>query len=112
VATSHLVREISRSEGPHGEAWDLAEAGQLGDGICLSGGGVRAAAFSLGVLQTLQSRRSLLYGPRSATYLSAVSGGSYIAASYVLGAVLVHGALRTLTSPLPFARDRRKRSTS
>lgn len=46
-------------------------------GICCSGGGVRSAAFSLGALQALQAAGEL----RRASYLSAVSGGSYIAAA-------------------------------
>ncbi len=52
--------------------------------ICLSGGGLRAASFSLGVLQVLQERRGLLSGPRPATYLAAVSGGAYIGAAAIL----------------------------
>jgi len=46
-------------------------------GVCCSGGGIRSAAFSLGALQALQERREL----RRASYLAAVSGGSYIAAA-------------------------------
>ncbi len=42
--------------------------------LCLSGGGIRSAAFSLGVLQGL-ARRGLL---RQFHYLSTVSGGGYI----------------------------------
>jgi hypothetical protein len=44
-------------------------------GICCSGGGIRSAAFSLGALQHLQEEGEL----RRASYLAAVSGGSYIA---------------------------------
>jgi hypothetical protein len=43
--------------------------------LCLSGGGIRSAAFSLGVIQAL-SRKGLLTGFH---YLSTVSGGGYIA---------------------------------
>jgi hypothetical protein len=46
-------------------------------GVCCSGGGIRSAAFSLGALQSLQERGEL----RKASYLAAVSGGSYIAAA-------------------------------
>lgn len=46
-------------------------------GICCSGGGIRSAAFSLGALQVLGERKQL----REASYLAAVSGGSYIAAA-------------------------------
>lgn len=52
-----------------------AEPGKLG--VCCSGGGIRSAAFSLGALQSLQERGEL----RKASYLAAVSGGSYIAAA-------------------------------
>ena len=47
-------------------------------GICCSGGGIRSAAFNLGALQALQRNGEL----RRATYLAAVSGGSYIAAAF------------------------------
>jgi phosphate/sulfate permease len=46
-------------------------------GICCSGGGVRSAAFSLGALQALQEEGEL----KRASYLAAVSGGSYIASA-------------------------------
>jgi patatin-like phospholipase len=49
-------------------------------GICCSGGGVRSAAFNLGALQALQERGEL----KRATCLSAVSGGSYIAAAFAM----------------------------
>jgi hypothetical protein len=55
-------------------------------GICLSGGGIRSAAFSLGALQALHTQLGLLKGPQHARYLSAVSGGSYTAAAYSLAA--------------------------
>jgi pterin-4a-carbinolamine dehydratase len=51
------------------------EKGKLG--VCCSGGGIRSAAFSLGALQALQKKKEL---PK-ASYLAAVSGGSYIAAA-------------------------------
>lgn len=38
------------------------------------------------MLQVLQERLGLVYGERSAQHLAAVSGGSYIAATYLLGA--------------------------
>lgn len=52
------------------------EPGKLG--ICCSGGGIRSAAFNLGALQWLQQEGQL----QQASYLSAVSGGSYIAAAF------------------------------
>ena len=54
------------------------------EGICLSGGGLRAASFALGALQALDERRGLLRGPRAARWLSVVSGGSYIGATLTL----------------------------
>jgi hypothetical protein len=55
-----------------------AVAGKLG--ICCSGGGIRSAAFSLGALQVLQEHEEL----KRASYLAAVSGGSYIATAFSL----------------------------
>lgn len=46
-------------------------------GICLSGGGIRSACFSMGVVQALQSRKLF----RAFDYLSTVSGGGYLARS-------------------------------
>ena len=46
-------------------------------GIALSGGGIRAATFALGVMQALASRRVL----KSMDYISTVSGGGYIGSS-------------------------------
>ena len=51
-------------------------------GICCSGGGIRSAAFSLGALQHLQEEGEL----RRASYLAAVSGGSYIATAISVAA--------------------------
>jgi hypothetical protein len=47
-------------------------------GVCCSGGGIRSAAFNLGALQWLDEKREL----EKASYLAAVSGGSYIAAAF------------------------------
>jgi hypothetical protein len=49
-------------------------------GISCSGGGIRSAAYNLGALQSFQ-REGVL---KDADYLTAVSGGSYIAASYAM----------------------------
>ena len=62
-----------------------------GLGISLSGGGIRSAIFNLGVLQVLQEHRVL----GRAKYLSAVSGGSYIAgALYITAAESQPGEFR------------------
>lgn len=57
-----------------------------GVGVCLSGGGLRAASFALGAVQALQEHRGLLYGPRAADHLAVVSGGSYLGATLMLNA--------------------------
>lgn len=56
-------------------------------GLALSGGGIRSASFSLGVLQALANSRSL----PEIDYLSTVSGGGYIGASM---SYLMHDGVR------------------
>ncbi len=51
-----------------------------GIGICLSGGGMRSATFSLGALNALQEQREL----SKSSYVSAVSGGAYMAGAMLL----------------------------
>jgi hypothetical protein len=64
-------------------AENTAEDGVLPDervGISCSGGGLRSAAFNLGALQSLDAAGVL----RRADFLSAVSGGAYIASAYAV----------------------------
>ncbi|HVF73637.1 MAG TPA: patatin-like phospholipase family protein [Acidimicrobiales bacterium] len=56
------------------------KAGEPRVGVCLSGGGVRSAAFSLGALQLLRAEGKL----DKAKYLTAASGGGYLAAGWAL----------------------------
>lgn len=75
---------VPRDGGP--TRWELADGGgpRPGEhrlGVCLSGGGIRSATFGLGALQELE-RAPDGWNLRDARYLTAVSGGSYIAASY------------------------------
>ena len=58
---------ISRRRSSARSALDLSA-------LCLSGGGIRSAAFCLGVLQALAGKRML----RQFDYLSTVSGGGFI----------------------------------
>ena len=58
-------RSILRHEAGAGPAWSA---------LCLSGGGIRSAAFGLGVLQALAAGKLL----RRFDYLSTVSGGGFI----------------------------------
>src|SRR4051794_13233726 len=63
-------------------------------GICCSGGGIRSAAYNLGALQVLQEEGVL----QRADYVAAVSGGSYIAASYAT--VAAHSPPGVLDPPV------------
>lgn len=69
-------------------------------GISISGGGLRSAAFALGVLQALQSERGLLFGEEAAEYLTAVSGGSFTAASSILESARQSASTSTEVAPL------------
>ncbi|HUZ40846.1 MAG TPA: hypothetical protein VMU68_05590 [Acidimicrobiales bacterium] len=73
-----------------------------GVGISLSGGGIRAASFGLGALQGL-GRHGLLYGPKKAKYLTAVSGGSYIATAFAMISKDYFSSRRLLPEYEPFA---------
>src|SRR4029077_13397318 len=77
------------------------DSGAQGTGICLSGGGVRAAAFAFGALQQLQEDLHLLRGDSCADLLVGVSGGSYVAAASTLGARQQAG--ETCEGPPPLA---------
>jgi len=66
--------EIWGADLPDGETYNEAAQRKNPAALCLSGGGIRSAAFSLGVLQALASRKLLT----QFHYLSTVSGGGYI----------------------------------
>jgi hypothetical protein len=69
--------------------------------LCLSGGGIRGAAFCLGALQALAAKQLL----GEFNYLSTVSGGSYIGAWL---ATIMHGGGRSngaLTAAIKALRD-------
>ncbi len=74
-----LIRRFDRWNGgapswsPGKDVFEAAADEQLA-GLCLSGGGIRAATFCLGILQTLAERDRL----RTFDYISSVSGGGYI----------------------------------
>src|SRR5215472_2154504 len=67
--TDHSIDSVER-------AYRLAAAAKDQAALCLSGGGIRSAAFSLGVIQAL-ARNGLL---ARFQYLSTVSGGGYAGA--------------------------------
>ncbi len=68
--------EVHRSPAPDADA----AAAPSGLGVCCSGGGIRAAAFSLGALDRLEAAGVM----SRARWLTAVSGGSYAAAAWTL----------------------------
>lgn len=68
-------------------------------GISLSGGGIRSATFALGVCQRLDEGDIL----KRARYLSAVSGGSYLAAGLAISHALCPQDLRD-EHPRPWGR--------
>jgi hypothetical protein len=81
TTTDALTEELAAIRGAPSMAGDETalrqRAGELGlSALCLSGGGIRSAAFCLGVLQAL-ARGGLL---GEFDYLSTVSGGGYIGA--------------------------------
>jgi hypothetical protein len=63
-----------RSTNPCGETLEQRAQRLKLTALCLSGGGIRSAAFSLGVLQSLAKMRLL----KEFDYLSTVSGGGFI----------------------------------
>jgi hypothetical protein len=96
VVTKLSVRKVLRPErtppgaGVQGLVRNLPDYWGLepeGIGVSLSGGGIRSASYCLGVLQEM-GRRGMLHGedadPIRAKYLSAVSGGSYIATALAM----------------------------
>jgi hypothetical protein len=76
----------NRRDASVGLPWESPDGEPTGDGICLSGGGLRAAAFSLGAIQALQENAGLLYGRKAVDNLAVVSGGSYIGGAFMLTA--------------------------
>jgi hypothetical protein len=78
----HALKGRDRLLGRFFRAADTQSAPQVPDGLAglaLSGGGVRSAAFNLGVLQRLHEIGIL----QKLDYLSTVSGGGYIGCSLV-----------------------------
>ena len=75
-----LVGAVRESPPPAAEPGVDPAPGRIG--ICCSGGGLRSAAYNLGALQALRGLDVL----GSAAYLTAVSGGSYIAAAHFITA--------------------------
>lgn len=83
--------------------YNLKRDGSWAAGLALSGGGIRSATFSMGVMVSL-AKRNLLH---QFDYLSSVSGGGYAASflTQLLGATNVSPKLSLLGTDLPFTRD-------
>lgn len=77
-----ILEDVLKEEDDHLGATEAGKKAAIGDGyaskgrigLALSGGGIRSATFSLGVLQALAAEKKLA----SFDYLSTVSGGGYI----------------------------------
>src|SRR6266576_2772934 len=72
-------------------------------GLALSGGGVRSAAFSLGVLQALNHYNVL----RNVDYLSTVSGGGYMGSSLTTTMTCTNGEFVFGNTPKSRANENR-----
>jgi hypothetical protein len=71
---TEAIKSTDRSWSPDkGDVYETA-ADEALFGLCLSGGGIRSATFSLGILQAFAEKHLL----DKVTYLSTVSGGGYI----------------------------------
>jgi hypothetical protein len=71
------AEELKQTERTRAAMKDLHDEGgrtfEVSSALCLSGGGIRSASFSMGVLQGLAERRLV----SAFDYISAVSGGGY-----------------------------------
>jgi len=90
--TARIDATLVEDEIPGRETTRTAPGSNL-VGLALSGGGIRSASFSLGVLQALDSL-SRHDEPRvldAVDYISAVSGGGYVGTSLVAGLMQENG---------------------
>ena len=75
---------LGRVGGPEPSALGSAVPARPKRAVCCSGGGIRAAAFTLGGLQGLGRRRGARSWLDGTQLITAVSGGSYLAGSYAI----------------------------
>ncbi len=81
VLSEESLRKLGPDPGSIFKEIHRLDPEQCPKGLCLSGGGIRSATFSLGVLQWLAAEKKL----QDFHYLSTVSGGGYIGAWLVNG---------------------------
>lgn len=81
-----VSRSVAAAAGFDVEKQALSTSDAQRTGICLSGGGIRSAAFCLGVLSRLEagSASSSQSPTQDARYLAAVSGGAWAATAWTL----------------------------
>lgn len=75
-----LVSPAPQGEAREARPTDATDPHRIG--ICCSGGGIRSASYCLGALQVLREENVL----KDTEYVSAVSGGSYIASAFASAA--------------------------
>jgi hypothetical protein len=97
---SNAEQADGHSNGPQSLAAHLGDPTEDAVGLALSGGGIRSAAFNLGVIQALAEQRLL----SSIDYLSTVSGGGYIG-SWLTAWIKRDGDVRNVERQLMTRRD-------
>lgn len=75
-----LVTPAEQGEAREARPTDSPDTHRIG--ICCSGGGIRSASYCLGALQVLRDEHVL----QDTEYVSAVSGGAYIASAFAIAA--------------------------
>ena len=80
VGAWRAVRHVVSSDKPANVSSVYAEVPAPQFGLAMSGGGIRSAAFNIGVLHALHQRQAL----SSIDVMSSVSGGSYAMSWYLL----------------------------
>ena len=91
-------REALRCKGTSNSTLQPADISEKLVGLALSGGGIRSATFSLGVMQRLAKEGCLKY----VDYLSTVSGGGYIGGSLTWFLNTGNGTFGTTSSKFPY----------
>jgi len=107
MAALAWISNYSPGPRPSGILGEMGATTQDDVGICLSGGGIRSAAFNLGTLQILQEKGFL----EKAKWLAAVSGGAYIAGAFTMVTKSIQDRIDGLKKELATSQDAEQRQT-